>query len=300
MSNGILNLNKPAGMTSHDLVDRVRALTGIRRVGHAGTLDPMATGVLLVCVGQATRVAEYLMEGQKVYRARVHLGVTTDTYDAEGQVVAEKPVTVGRDQVEAALAQFRGPVLQLPPMYSALKYHGIPLHRLARRGIAVERAPRQVVIYHLELSGWEPPYCTLEVTCSGGTYVRVLAHDLGQLLGCGAHLAGLTRLASGDFTIEDAVSIEEFAQMAVEGRWQELLYPLDAALRQFPPLHLDAEEAQRLCRGQPISCPATGATELARAYGPDASFLGLAKYDATTHTWRPYKVFCPPGSSVAA
>lgn len=279
-------------MTSHDLVDRVRALTGIRRVGHAGTLDPLATGVLLVCIGRATRLAEYLMEGRKVYRARVRLGITTDTYDAEGQVVRETLVTVDRAQVEAALAQFRGPILQLPPMYSALKYRGTPLHRLARRGIEVERTPRQVEVYHLELSAWEPPYCTLEVICSGGTYVRVLAHDLGQLLGCGAHLAALTRLASGEFSVEQAVTIEEFAQAAAEGRWHELLSPLDAALTRFPPFYLDAEAAQRLCRGLPVAYPAGGEIALARAYGPDASFLGLIKYDGVAQIWRPHKMFC--------
>lgn len=300
MSDGVLNLNKPGGVTSHDLVDRVRALTGIRRVGHAGTLDPMATGVLLLCIGKATRIAEYLMEGRKVYRARVHLGVTTDTYDAEGQVVKESPVTVDRAQVEAALAQFRGTIFQVPPMYSALKYRGTPLHRLARRGIEVERTPRRVEIYSLELSAWEPPYCTLEVSCSGGTYVRVLAHDLGQLLGCGAHLAGLVRLASGEFKLEEATTLEEFALAAAEGRWQALLYPPDAALKQFPPLYLDTEAAQRLCRGLPVSYPLGGEVGLARAYGPDASFLGLAKYDPAARAWRPHKIFCPPASDTAA
>jgi tRNA pseudouridine55 synthase len=278
-------------MTSHDLVDRVRELTGIRRVGHAGTLDPMASGVLLLCIGQATRIVEYLMGGPKVYRARVRLGVSTDTYDADGRVVAEAPVTVERSHVETALARFRGPILQMPPMYSALKHHGTPLHRLARRGLEVERSPRQVEIYGLELSAWEPPYCTLEVTCSGGTYVRSLAHDLGQLLGCGAHLVGLTRLASGDFRLEEAVTPEEFAQAAAENRWQALLYPLDAALRQFPSLHLDAEAARKLCAGLPLSLPAFGEVGMARAYGPDASFLALVRYDVAAGVWRPHKVF---------
>jgi tRNA pseudouridine55 synthase len=313
MRDGILNLNKPRGPTSHDMVDRVRKLTGIRRVGHAGTLDPMATGVLLVCIGRATRVSEYLMAGQKVYRARVRLGITTDTYDAEGNTVATAdPVEVGRAEAEAAMARFWGQIDQMPPMYSAIKHEGKPLHRLARRGVEVERQPRQVEIYRLEMTGWEPPQFTLEVACSSGTYVRSLAHDLGQALGCGAHLVELTRLASGEFRLEEATALDAFAQAAAEGRWADLLHPIDTALARFPALHLDADEARRLCLGQAIAPPApsehpprspsaplrtsAGGTEggqegLARAYGPDGTFLALAVYDPAAGVWRPRKVF---------
>ena len=304
MISGILNINKPQGPTSHDVVNRVRALTGIRRVGHAGTLDPLATGVLLVCIGRATRVAEYLMAGQKIYRARVRLGVSTDTYDAEGQVTAQAPVTVDRAQVEAALARFRGNIRQVPPIYSAVKHKGTPLHRLARRGIEAAELPlkaRQVEITRLELTGWEPPECTLAVSCSPGTYVRALAHDLGQALGCGAHLSGLTRLASGKFRLEDAIPLEEFAQAAAEGRWRDLLYPTDAALTRFAALHLDAEAAQRICSGQAISLPSREEggeeSDLARAYGPDRTFLALVAYDPEANVWRPRKVFRAPERS---
>jgi tRNA pseudouridine55 synthase len=327
MTDGILNLNKPRGPTSHDIVDRVRRLTGVRRVGHAGTLDPMATGVLLLCIGKATRVSEYLMAGQKVYRARVRLGVTTDTYDAEGQIVVSiDPVQVSRAEVETALARFRGTIEQVPPMYSALKHEGEPLHKLARQGIEVKREPRQVEIPRLALIEWESPECTLEVTCSPGTYVRALAHDLGQAIGCGAHLTGLARLASGGFRLEDAVALDTFAQAAAEGRWVDLLHPVDAALARFPALHLDAEAARRLCAGQAIVAPpqpppppfdsaprlARGAPQgrcggevparqgrvgqggLARAYGPDGAFLALAIYDPAADAWRPHKVFHSP------
>ena len=300
MPDGILNLDKPKGPTSHDVIDRIRKLTGIRRVGHAGTLDPMATGVLLVCIGKATRVSEYLMAGQKVYRARVRLGITTDTYDAEGQVVASAsvaPVDFSRAEVEAALARFRGTIEQVPPMYSALKRQGKSLHKLARQGVEVEREPRQVEILRLELTEWEPPECTLEVTCSPGTYVRALAHDLGQALSCGAHLTGLTRLASGGFRLEDAVALDAFAQTAAQGRWTDLLHPLDVALARVPALHLDAEAAQRLCAGQAIAAPpapmGTGGG-MARAYGPEGTFLALAIYDPAAETWRPHKVFYSP------
>jgi tRNA pseudouridine55 synthase len=302
MPDGILNLDKPQGPTSHDVVDRVRELTGIRRVGHAGTLDPMATGVLLVCIGKATRVSEYLMAGQKVYRARVRLGITTDTYDAEGQVVASASVDsvdVSRAEVELALARFRGTVEQVPPMYSALKHAGKPLHKLARQGVEVRREPRQVEIPRLALTEWEPPECTLEVTCSPGTYARALAHDLGQALGCGAHLTGLARLASGGFRLEDAVTLDTFAQAAAKGRWTDLLHPVDAALADFPALHLDADAARRLCAGQAVTLPQPspeGEEEegMARAYGPDNTFLALAVYDPATKAWRPHKVFYSP------
>jgi tRNA pseudouridine55 synthase len=336
MTDGILNLDKPHGPTSHDIINRVRKLTGVRRVGHAGTLDPMATGVLLVCIGQATRVSEYLMAGQKTYRARVRLGITTDTYDAEGQIVTSvAPSKVNRAasmrQVEQALTHFRGTIEQVPPMYSALKHEGKPLHKLARQGIEVKREPRRIEISRLELTLWEPPECTLEMDCSPGTYVRSLAHDLGQTLGCGAHLTGLVRLASGEFHLEDAVTLEAFAQAAAESRWPELLQPIDAALARFPAIHLDADTARRLCLGQAIEPPpqspppgggeaahllpkpfspsqappappghpprSAGGTEggLARAYGPDGAFLALAAYDPATETWRPHKVFHPSG-----
>lgn len=302
MPDGILNLNKPRGPTSHDVVARVRVLTGIRRAGHAGTLDPLATGVLLVCVGRATRVAEYLALKRKTYRAHVRLGVTTDTYDAEGRVVAEAPVGVSRAQVEAALEKLRGTIMQVPPMYSAVKHEGTPLYRLARQGLEVERKARQVEVYRLELTDWEPPECTLEVTCSSGTYVRALAHALGEALGCGAHLAGLVRLASGQFGLEDAVTLEELAQAVADGRWAALLHPIDAALAHFPALHLDADAARRLCLGQAIS-PRDPSTRLragagegergyARAYGPDGDFLAIVAYDRAAGEWRPRKVFC--------
>jgi len=296
MADGIVNLDKPRGPTSHDVVDQVRSLTGMRRVGHAGTLDPLATGVLLVCLGRATRVVEYLMAGRKTYRARARLGITTDTYDAEGRVVAEAPVEVSRAQVEEALARFRGNIDQTPPMYSAVKHQGIPLHRLARKGIEVKRKSRQVEIFRLRLTAWEPPECVLEIVCSSGTYVRALAHDLGRALGCGAYLVDLARLASGSFRLDDSVSLDEFAQAAAEGRWPDLLHPIDAALRRFPRLCLDEDAARKLCCGQAISMPPglpTGEEDLVRAYGPEGAFLALMVCDPAAGLCRPRKVFRP-------
>ena len=287
MMDGILNLSKPQGITSHDVVDRVRAVARQRRVGHAGTLDPMATGVLLVCLGRATRLAEYLMASPKTYRARIRLGVTTDTYDAEGRIVEERPVQVTRPEVEAALERFRGRTLQVPPMYSAIKRKGQPLYRLARQGITVEREPRPVEIYDLRMTDWEPPELALEVTCSPGTYIRSLAHDLGQALGCGAHLTGLVRLASGDFRLEEAVPLDELTPE----RLPEVLLPPDAALRRYPAFHLDEQAARAVRSGRAIAGPAPADEPLARAYGPDGSFLAVLEYRPDRQVWHPRKVF---------
>lgn len=295
MPEGVLNLDKPQGHTSHDVVERVRELTGTRRVGHAGTLDPLATGVLLVCVGRtATRIAEFLMAEPKTYRADAKFGISTDTFDAEGEIVTESPVNVGRDQIERALELFRGSIEQTPPMYSAVKHGGKPLYRLARRGVEVERAARRVEVYSLDLVAWNPPTCTLQMTCSAGTYVRVLVHDLGQRLGCGAYVTGLTRLASGRFRLEHAVTLSEFAQKAKEGQWAPLICPIDEALAdRFPALRLTADAAWRLCSGQAIESDDRGTEDgtLVRAYGPDHRFLALASYDADGGVWRPLKVF---------
>jgi tRNA pseudouridine55 synthase len=294
MPDGILNLDKPRGPTSHDIVNRLRTLTGIRRIGHAGTLDPMATGVLLMCVGRATRVSEYLMAGEKTYRARVRLGATTDTYDAEGKVVASSdPSKVSHAETEAALERFCGSIEQIPPMYSAVKHKGQPLHKLARQGIEVERKPRKVEIFQAQLASWEPPEFTIQVSCSPGTYIRSLAHDLGQTLGCGAHLTKLVRQASGTFLLADAVTLETLSQAAEERRWHEFLLPIDRGLADFPSLHLDGGAARRLCLGQAIAAPAQERTEgeLARAYGPDGTFLAIATYVEADSAWRPHKVF---------
>jgi tRNA pseudouridine55 synthase len=242
-------------------------------------------------------VVEYLMDEPKTYRADAWLGVTTDTFDAEGEVVSERPVEVDRGALEKALERFRGPIQQIPPMYSAVKYGGEPLYRLARRGVEVEREPRGVEIYRLQLISWDAPRCTLEMSCSPGTYVRVLVHDLGEELGCGAHVTGLTRLASGNFHLKDAVALDALTQAAKKGLWPELLYPVDESLaHRFPALHLDAEAARRLCSGQAITLRDRGSKHvaLARAYGPEGRFLALAAYDPDHDMWLPRKVFVSP------
>jgi len=296
---GILNIVKPAGMTSHDVVARVRQIIGQRRVGHAGTLDPSATGVLVVCLGQATRVAEYLMASDKVYRAQIHLGVSTDTHDAEGEVTATAEVDVSEEEVRRALVFFIGSIQQVPPMYSALKRKGVPLYKLARQGITVEREPRPVEIYNIELLKWNSLLVTIRVKCSPGTYIRALARDLGQELGCGAHLQSLTRLASGHFTLEEAVSLDELAEVFAQGNYQEFIHPLDEALLDFEPLVVDAQAEKRIRQGQqveapPLPPPIAGGGErekFCRAYSQEGELIAILRYDPQTGLWQPKKVF---------
>ena len=235
---GILNLDKPAGWTSHDVVAWVRRVLREKRVGHAGTLDPMATGVLLVCVGQATRVVEYLTAGQKIYRAEAQLGVTTDTYDADGQVTATAGVPpLTADDLRDALASFVGEIQQRPPAYSAIKQDGEAAYRKARRGETVELPARPVTIHGIELLDWDPTASkfTIEVTCGPGTYIRSLTHDLGQALGCGAVLTRLTRTRSGQFTLDDAVALDDLAEAARADELARHLHPLAAALDKLTP-----------------------------------------------------------------
>lgn len=271
---GVFNIDKPAGLSSHDVVNRVRRLVGIRRVGHAGTLDPLATGVLLVCVGVATRVVEYLQAGRKVYQADLVLGATTTTYDAEGEIVSTAPLpalTVA--ELETALQPFTGDIWQRPPAFSAVKHRGRPLYALARAGIAVESEPRRVTVHQIEVLDWQPPHLTLRITCSPGTYIRSLAHDFGQQLGCGAYLHGLRRLASGTWRVEDAVRLDDL--MASGACWRPYLHGLPAALAMFPPLVLGSEEARRFVSGQVVRLPAVEIPPVVPPWDAAAAFADL-------------------------
>jgi len=286
---GILNINKPVGMTSHDVVARVRRIIGQKRVGHAGTLDPLASGVLLLCLGQATRVSEYLIAGDKVYRASCRLGITTDSYDAEGRVTSQSEVTVTRNQVERELLAFVGHLQQTPPMYSALKVGGTPLYRLARRGQTVTRTARLVEIHALELLDWRPPEMQLEVHCSKGTYIRSLVHDIGQRLQCGAYLAGLVRTASGAFRIEESTTFDELEAAQAQGVTAPLLRPLDVALQAFPAVTVDDEMATSIAHGQSVQLDADPAS-LIRAYASGGGLLALLQHKKED-LWQPHKVF---------
>lgn len=273
-------------MTSHDVVNRVRRIVGIRRVGHAGTLDPLATGVLLVGVGQATRLIEYLVGQPKTYIATICLGQTTDTYDADGEVVAERPFHGTQTDIENALSVFRGDIQQQPPMYSAIKRNGQPLYKLARQGVEVERPFREVTIYQLALLSWQPPSLALSVTCSAGTYIRSIAHDLGEQLGCGGHITTLRRTEIGVFTTTNGVALADLNN----DNWTQFLLPLDTAVQHLPQLQVTAVAAQDLQNGKWLPCQANHPqAPLVRVYDPDGTFIGIvAAYD---DVWRPRKMF---------
>jgi tRNA pseudouridine55 synthase len=284
---GLLNIDKPGGMTSHDVVDRLRRVSKVRRVGHAGTLDPLATGVLLVCVGRTTRLVEYLVGQSKTYVTTVRLGQTTNTYDAEGEVVQERPFThITPTVIEQTLAQFRGTIQQIPPLYSAIKKDGQPLYKLARRGEIVEVPAREVTLYELELLSLALPDVELRVMCSSGTYIRSLAHDLGEALGCGGHVARLRRTAVGDFSIEDATPLADLTAENVAAK----LLPGDTAVGHLPRLDLPSADITSLELGQFVACqPDQVPAELARVYGEAGRFVGIVT--AVEGQWRPKKIF---------
>jgi tRNA pseudouridine55 synthase len=251
---GVLNINKPAGMTSHDVVDAVRKILGTRRVGHTGTLDPQATGVLPVCVGRATRIAQYLTQADKEYVMTLRLGITTDTLDAAGKETARvEDIAVGREDLLAVLPRFVGQIQQVPPIFSAKKYRGERLYRLARRGEHVERRPVTVRISSLDLLEFEPPYVRLRATCSKGTYARSLCDDIGRALGCGGHLYELTRTRSGRFTLEGILTLGELEVRVREGRLSEVLIPIADALAHLPAVRVAPEAGRLILHGGAVS-----------------------------------------------
>jgi tRNA pseudouridine55 synthase len=294
---GILNINKPAGKTSYGVVAIIKRLTGERRVGHAGTLDPDATGVLPISLGKATRVVEYLADAAKTYIADVEFGAATDTYDASGTITQHGDVSgLARAQIEAALAPFQGEINQMPPMYSALKRAGEPLYKLARAGITVERKTRRVTIYHLEITDWQPPVVTLEIECSKGTYIRSIAHDLGQALGCGAFLKTLVRSRYGTFDIKEAISIPQLEAASTEGTWKRFLYPLDYVLEGLPKITISETEEKAMIQGsclclQNVDAPDKASEPRRRAYGAGGRFIGILRFVPESGLWRPEKVF---------
>ncbi|MRW91339.1 tRNA pseudouridine(55) synthase TruB [Duganella sp. FT80W] len=244
---GVLLLDKPVGLSSNDALIKAKRILNAKKAGHTGTLDPFATGLLPLCFGEATKFSQDLLEADKSYDTIVHLGQTTDTGDTEGQVLESREVNVTQAQIEAVLAQFRGPIKQVPPMYSALKRDGKPLYEYAREGITLEREARDVVIHKLEFISYEAPFLKLSVTCSKGTYIRVLGEDIGKALGCGAHLNALRRTQVGALTTERMITLEELAAHAAP---LTLLSPVDALLSSFPAVQLNEALAKRFLNGQ--------------------------------------------------
>lgn len=291
MTFGLLNIRKPVGPTSHDIVAGVRRGTGERRVGHGGTLDPLAEGVLVLALGRATRLLEYLSGSQKAYDATLKLGVSTDTYDAEGEIVEERPVpaSLAAADVERALDAFRGTIQQTPPVYSAVKVGGKTAYSRARAGEEVELPPREVTISSLALASFEPPTVGLSVICSAGTYIRSLAHDLGQALGTGAMLTGLVRTASGAFRLADAVGWAELQESFAAGTWRDYLLPAGAALPGTPRITLNAEQLDYVRNGRPLTGEVVDG--FGRAYAPDGQFVAVLEGDTERNVWRPKKVF---------
>lgn len=274
---GVLLLDKPLGMSSNAALQKARWLFNAEKAGHTGTLDPLATGLLPLCFGEATKFSGELLDAGKSYLATVRLGIVTDTADAEGQVLATHPVEVSEADVRAALPRFMGDIEQVPPMHSALKRDGVPLYELARKGIEVERQPRRVTIHALELQNWSGDRFDLLVDCSKGTYVRTLAADIGAALGCGAHLAALRRTRVGRYALADAVTLEHIEATPAEAR-DSLLGPADMLLAELPAANLGGPEAERLARGQPVRWNGTPSCR-SRLYGPQG-FMGLGEQSA--------------------
>ena len=296
--NGFINLYKPLGPTSMDMVRDIKRLTGQRkRVGHGGTLDPLADGVLPICFGQATRLMEHLVGTGKQYRMVVHLGAATSTYDGEGEVVRTgDPSGLDLKTVEEALKSFQGIVPQIPPMYSAIKIGGKRLYKLARSGIVVERQPRTVEISRLEILEFSLPTLTLNVDSGRGAYMRSLAHDLGEALGCGAYLKSLIRLRSGPFIVEEAVSTDRLQADGHPDLWKDHLLPVDFVLLDVKSVAVGRVGERYIRNGQPINLPAhigarAGYMEKCRAYTEDGRFLAVMSFDKPSDQWRPHKVF---------
>ena len=272
MPSGIIIINKPAGWTSMDVCAKLRGIFHEKRVGHAGTLDPMATGVLPVFVGQATKAVSFAESGEKEYLARLRLGLTTDTQDTTGTVLSELPVTVTEEDLRAVLPRFTGEIEQIPPMYSAVKVQGRKLYELARKGAEVERKPRAVTIFALELLGQtgKNEYA-LRVRCSKGTYIRTLCHDIGAVLGCGGAMSALERTMAAGFTLSEAVTLEQ-----VQAQKETLLRPTDSLFRSYGAYHIADAETERRCRcGNPIRSDVENG--IYRVYGMDGSFLALSR-----------------------
>jgi tRNA pseudouridine55 synthase len=292
---GIININKATGMTSHDVVARVRKLLKQKRVGHAGTLDPAASGVLPICIGQGTRVAEYLSESGKAYQAVLQFGTVTDTYDSEGSILRTSATdTLTLAQIEEALPHFLGAQMQVPPLYSAIKLQGQPAYKRIRAGEEITLEARPVEIYALQIVNWQTPLLTLDVACSKGTYIRSLAYDMGEYLGYGAYLAGLTRTRSGPFMLEKSISLEQLAAVIEEGTLADAVFPPDFALQQYPALSLDEETTQRVLHGNTFRYDQSSPqleSALIRIYDNSNHFMAIASWDEVGQVWQPKKVF---------
>lgn len=292
--NGIINVNKPKGYTSFAIVASIKRWSRERRVGHAGTLDPQATGVLPVCLGQATRLVEFLHEGKKIYQAAIEFGVTTDSYDITGNVVSRSDSSsLTREKIESAIEGVCGCIEQLPPPLCALKHQGRPLYSWARAGIEVPRKKRNVELSRIEVLYWEPPVICLTIECSKGTYIRSLAHDLGQMLGCGACLRDLIRLKNGPFNIEDSENISRVEEALLTGNYDDVIQPLDKAVLHLPMTIVDNKTEEVIVNGCYVSLSEREQIfgDWCRAYSREGVLIAMLHYDGEKQLWHPRKVF---------
>ena len=288
---GVLVLDKPVGLTSHDVVQIIRRGTGIRRAGHTGTLDPRASGVLVVLIGPAVRLSEYVSASDKRYHATIRLGSSTDTFDSEGSVTSSTPIdAIDEETFSETLQQFVGEMEQVPPPYSAVKVKGRKAYEMAREGEEVDLQPRIIHVYSLEVLEWAPPEVVIDVYCSSGTYVRSLANDLGRALGVGAHLVGLRRTKSGRFTLRDAVPLRRLQEAFDAGNWYKYLIPAAEALADWPMVELDADEVELVRHGHRIPTQ-VGQTGWARGISQQGDLVALLQVDEETNEWQPRKVF---------
>ncbi len=287
---GVLVVDKPIGLTSHEVVQIIRRGTNIRRAGHTGTLDPRASGVLVVLLGPAVRLSEYVSASDKRYQAVLQLGTTTDTYDADGRVLTTNPVEIAEHQFETALQSFIGEIEQVPPPYSAVKIKGRKAYEMAREGEEVDLQPRRITVYSLELLEWAPPEAVIDVYCSSGTYIRSLANDLGKMLGCGAHLVGLRRTKSGRFTLRDAVPLRKLRESFESGNWYQYVIPAAEALSDWPSVELTLEQVDAIRHGHRVPGKA-GVGKMARGISEQGDLVALLEFDPATNEWQPKKVF---------
>ena len=297
IAGGYLNINKDRGWTSTDVVRKLKGVTRSKKIGHGGTLDPIATGVLPICIGPATRFAETVLLGTKSYRVNMVLGSSTDTYDSTGEITAAvKSFEVTRPQIIEVLEGFKGDFLQTPPMYSALHHKGKRLYEFARAGIEVERPPRSVKVLSLKLVEFEGAELVLDVECSHGFYARTLAHDIGEKLGTHAHMSGLTRTHAGPFKLEDTVSIEDVIEIADSGDWRDLLMPIDTTLQHYGSVNLDTSLVEMVRHGRSLPISTFGEDgahmpgERIRAYKPTGELLAILIFEPDRLRWRPEKV----------
>ncbi len=274
--NGILLLDKPLGFSSNQALQRVKCLLQAAKAGHTGTLDPLATGLLPLCFGEATKVAHYLTDADKTYTATIKLGTTTTTGDAEGQVLSTHEVNVTQADFDKACQLFIGEISQVPPMYSALKFEGKALYEYARAGIEITRQPRLITIHGITLNAFEAGVATITVTCSKGTYIRTLAEDIGRQLGCGAHLIGLRRNATAGYQIAQAITMEQFEALSAKERMTALV-PTDSAILHLPAINLDADSVFYLQQGQKVWCSSNAPKGVLRLYDENDVFIGLGE-----------------------